>query len=38
VQHAADFRLVIPETPRFLQADLTHDPSQALAQAEIDHA
>jgi acetolactate decarboxylase len=37
VEHTADFRMAIPETPQFLQADLTHDPSAALAQAEQDH-
>ena len=37
VEHTADFRMAIPETPQFLQADLTQDPSQALDQAERDH-
>ena len=37
VQHAADFRMAIPETPEFLKADLTRDPSQALDQAEREH-
>jgi len=37
VEHTADFRMAIPETPQFLKADLTHDPSQALDQAEKDH-
>ena len=38
VEHAADFRMAIPETAQFLRADLTHDPTQALAQAERDHS
>ncbi len=38
VQREADFRLAIPETPQFLKADLTGDPSQALDRAERDRA
>jgi acetolactate decarboxylase len=38
VEHTADFRMAIPETPQFLKADLTHDPSQALDRAERDHS
>ena len=38
VQHAADFGMAIPETPQFLEADLTRDPTQALDQAEKEHA
>ncbi len=34
VEHASDFRMAIPETPGFLQADLTGDPSADLAKAE----
>ena len=30
-------QLVLPETPAFLQADLSADPAAALAQAEGDH-
>ncbi|HEY7061521.1 MAG TPA: acetolactate decarboxylase [Chloroflexota bacterium] len=37
VEHTADFRMAIPETPQFLKADLTGDPSQALDRAERDH-
>ena len=33
----ADVRMVIPETPEFLEADLTQDVSEQLAQAESDH-
>jgi acetolactate decarboxylase len=36
-QHTADFRMAIPETPQFLHADLTGDPTRALNQAERDH-
>lgn len=32
----SDFHMAIPETPAFLQADLSRDPSEALAQAEGD--
>jgi acetolactate decarboxylase len=38
VEHTADFRLAIPETPQFLHADLSRDPTQALDQAERDHS
>src|SRR4051794_8390113 len=38
VEHTADFRMAIPETPQFLHADLTHDPTQALDQAEREHS
>lgn len=31
-------QLALPETPAFLEADLSGDPSQALAKAESDHA
>jgi len=34
VQHLDDFRMAIPETPEFLKADLTQDPSKALDKAE----
>jgi acetolactate decarboxylase len=34
VQHLDDFRMAIPESPDFLKADLTGDPSKALAKAE----
>jgi acetolactate decarboxylase len=34
VQHLDDFRMAIPESPEFLRADLTRDPSKALDQAE----
>jgi len=33
----ADVRMAIPETPEFLEADLTQDVSEQLAQAESDH-
>jgi len=33
-QHLDDFRMAIPESPEFLKADLTHDPSKALDAAE----
>ncbi|MFT4038333.1 MAG: acetolactate decarboxylase [Thermomicrobiales bacterium] len=33
----ADVRLTIPETPEFLEADLTEDVSDKLAAAESDH-
>jgi acetolactate decarboxylase len=36
IEHAADFRMAISETPQFLQADLRRDPTRALAQAETD--
>jgi acetolactate decarboxylase len=32
----SDFRMALPETEAFLKADLTKDPSAALAQAEAD--
>jgi len=38
VEHTADFRMAIPETPQFLKADLTRDPSRALDQAEKEHS
>ena len=31
-------QLVLPETPEFLKADLSGDPSAALARAELDHS
>ncbi|HVN64981.1 MAG TPA: acetolactate decarboxylase [Candidatus Binataceae bacterium] len=34
VQHLDDFRMAIPESPEFLKADLTGDPSMALIKAE----
>jgi acetolactate decarboxylase len=34
VQHLDDFRMAIPESPEFLKADLTGDPSRALDKAE----
>jgi acetolactate decarboxylase len=34
VQHLDDFRMAIPESPEFLRADLTRDPSKALDKAE----
>jgi acetolactate decarboxylase len=34
VQHLDDFRMAIPESPEFLKADLTQDPSRALDKAE----
>jgi acetolactate decarboxylase len=34
VQHLDDFRMAIPESPEFLKADLTRDPSNALNTAE----
>jgi acetolactate decarboxylase len=34
IQHLDDFRMAIPESPEFLKADLTQDPSQALDKAE----
>jgi acetolactate decarboxylase len=34
IEHAADFRMAIPETREFLRADLTGDPSEDLAKAE----
>jgi acetolactate decarboxylase len=34
VQHLDDFRIAIPESAGFLQADLTGDPSKALDKAE----
>jgi len=34
VQHLDDFRMAIPESPEFLKADLTQDPSKALDKAE----
>jgi acetolactate decarboxylase len=34
VQHLDDFRMAIPESPEFLKADLTRDPSMALDKAE----
>jgi acetolactate decarboxylase len=34
VQHLDDFRMAIPESPEFLKADLTRDPSKALDKAE----
>jgi acetolactate decarboxylase len=37
VQHLDDFRMAIPESPEFLKADLTHDPTKALDKAEHTH-
>ena len=34
VQHLDDFRMAIPESPEFLKADLTRDPSTVLDKAE----
>jgi acetolactate decarboxylase len=34
IQHLDDFRMAIPESPEFLKADLTQDPSKALDKAE----
>lgn len=34
IEHAADFRMAIPETTEFLRADLTGDPSGELDEAE----
>jgi len=34
VQRESDLRLVLPQTKAFLEADLSRDPSQALAMAE----
>jgi len=34
VQHLDDFRMAIPESPEFLKADLSRDPSKALDKAE----
>lgn len=34
IQHEADFRLSLPESPSFLQADLTRDPAADLNRAE----
>jgi acetolactate decarboxylase len=34
VQHLSDFRMAIPETPAFLAADLSQDPTAALEKAE----
>lgn len=34
IEHAADFRMAIPETRGFLRADLTGDPSAELDKAE----
>jgi acetolactate decarboxylase len=34
VQHLDDFRMAIPESPEFLKADLTRDPSRSLDKAE----
>lgn len=34
VQHLDDFRMAIPESPEFLKADLTQDPSKVLDKAE----
>lgn len=34
IEHLDDFRMAIPESPEFLEADLTHDPSKALDKAE----
>jgi acetolactate decarboxylase len=34
VQHLDDFRMAIPESPEFLKADLTQDPTKALNKAE----
>jgi acetolactate decarboxylase len=34
LQHLDDFRVAIPESPEFLTADLTQDPSKALDKAE----
>jgi acetolactate decarboxylase len=34
IQHLDDFRMAIPESPEFLKADLTGDPSKALDKAE----
>jgi acetolactate decarboxylase len=34
VQQITDFRMAIPETKEFLQANLTRDPSRDLEQAE----
>ncbi|MBV8887424.1 MAG: acetolactate decarboxylase [Chroococcidiopsidaceae cyanobacterium CP_BM_RX_35] len=36
LQLESDFRMAIPETVEFLQADLTQDPAKALAKAEND--
>lgn len=36
LQLESDFRMAIPETIAFLQADLTKDPTQDLAKAETD--
>jgi acetolactate decarboxylase len=36
LQLESDFRMAIPETAAFLQADLTRDPTTALSQAESD--
>lgn len=37
IEHAADFRMAIPETVEFLTADLTRDPTKDLDQAERQH-
>ena len=34
MQHEADLRLALPESPAFLRADLTQDPAAELTQAE----
>jgi hypothetical protein len=34
MQDLADVRIAMPETPAFLQADLSQDPSQELDLAE----
>ncbi len=38
LQLESDFRMAIPETADFLQADLTRDPTNDLAKAENDPA
>ena len=37
VQHEADFRLSLPESPSFLHADLTRDAAAELDRAEKAH-
>lgn len=37
LQQESHLQLVLPETPEFLKADLSGDPSAALARAEGDH-
>jgi acetolactate decarboxylase len=37
VQHLDDFRMAIPESPEFLKADLTRDPSKDLNKVERGH-